>query len=127
MHDDATSDGFRSDLHDSMAVAAGPCFKVERRDLLQFFGIEDLPGRTADQHAPAFAEGLVDPIDLESDHGKLREPIGLRLVGAEDDLPARELEVDGQRNRPPFRRVDDTPHTACGEMGVTVLPGQGVE
>jgi len=127
VNNDATGDGDRSNLHDCMSVATGPCFKVERRDLLQFFGIEDLPGRAADQHAPAFAEGLIDAINLEADRGYLGEHIGLRLVGAENDLPAREFEVDWKRNRPSFGREDDSPHTACGQMGVTVLPGQRLQ
>ena len=69
MHNDATRHGDGRDLHQCMAVTTGPCLKVERRKPLQFVGVEDSPCRTADEHAPALAEGLIDTIDLESDHG----------------------------------------------------------
>ena len=48
-------------------------------------------------------------------------------IGAEDDLPARELEVDGQCNGPSFGREGDSSHATSSQMRVALLPGQSFE
>lgn len=94
MHNDTTCDRDRSDLHQFVAVATGPRLKVERREPPHLVGIIDMMGRAADEHAPTFTQRLIDTIDLESDHRLGSEKSGFGNVGAEDDLPGRELEVD---------------------------------
>ena len=95
-----------------VALTTGPRLEVERRESIYFVRIVNAMCWTANEDAPAFTEGLIDAIDLESDDELLLDKIGLGHIGAEDDLSRRELEVDGQCNGPSFGREDDAglPH-----------------
>ena len=110
-----------------VALTTGPCLEVERREPHYFVRIIDDACRTADEDAPALAQRLIDAIGLESDHKLLLENIGLCQIGAEDDLPARELEVDRQCNGPSFGRESDSSHATSSQMRVALLPGQSFE
>ena len=125
--DDTTCDGDGGDLHQRVALTTGPRLEVERRESIYFVRIVNAMCWTANEDAPAFTEGLIDAIDLESDDELLLDKIGLGHIGAEDDLSRRELEVDGQCNGPSFGREDDAAYPTSSQIRVTLVPRQSYE
>ena len=60
VNDDATGDLLRGDDHDRVPAASGPALQVERRQRHDLVRVVDVPCRSGDEHAPAFAEEVVD-------------------------------------------------------------------
>ena len=66
MDDDAPGHLVCRNCDQRMAIAAGPRHEIERCETLVLVLVRNSAPPTGDQHAPAFAHGFVDAIDLEA-------------------------------------------------------------
>lgn len=124
---DTTGDGYGRDLHEGMTGPARPGLEIERRKVQDFVWIIDAAGLPADEHTPAFAHGLIDTIDLKPDHRLFLKVMGLREVGADDDVPIGEFEINGKGHGSPFRGIDNTAHPSRSQVGLAMLLRQSFE
>ena len=93
----------------------------------QLVGVDDLLSRPGNEHAPAFAHGVVDPIYLEANPMS----VGLRCRGgrssAEHDVTIEDGKVDGHGHRSPLVNRDDPPDATRCEQPITLVAGDDLE
>ena len=120
MDDHPTGEFLWLDPDQRVPIAASPRFKVERSEPIAFLGISYAVSATRNHHAPAFAHGFVNAIDLEA-HQLHFDSRGLRFVRAEYDSTLGELEVHRKCDRASWAQEDDSPHASHSQVSFALL------